>query len=264
MQNTDTTYSHFNPLNIKGELPVQLHCDSVYLLREELTEVDSISVCPIERQYLSPILLKGNDNMLGDLIFTTVFLIVFAFVRLRGKDLLPNLLNILIKRKKAEIVLNEGISSNLICYILALLLSFSVVATGIIYLGTGQFQSLPILYIFAGLTCYHFFLLGLIKMLGWTFNARNTASEAIVNLWTYHIMGGLLISPFIIAIFFVKSYATLPLLNVVIFSLGLFLFVKLIRWIEILFAHRVLILYMILYLCALEVMPLLILYKMTA
>lgn len=264
MLNTDTTSSNFNPLNIKGELPVQLPCDSICLLQEEPTSVDTIIISPIERQYLPQVLLKGNDNMLADLIFTTVFLIVFAFVRLRGKDLLPNLLNVIIKRKKAEIVLNEGISSNLVCYILSLLLSFSVIATGIVYLSTSQFQSLPIFYIFLGLTFYHFFLLGLVKMLGWTFNARNTAAEAIVNLWTYHIMGGLLIAPFVIALFFVKSYATLPLLNIVVFGAGLFLFVKLLRWVEILFAHRVLILYMILYLCALEVMPLLILYKITA
>lgn len=71
-----------------------------------------------------------------------------------------------------------------------------------------------------------------------------------------------LISPFVIAIFFVKSFAVIPLLKIVIFGAILLMIVKIIRWIEILITHRVSILYMILYLCALEIMPLLVLYKM--
>ena len=79
---------------------------------------------------------------------------------------------------------------------------------------------------------------------------------------TYNILSGLLISPFVIAIFFVKSFAVIPLLKIVIFGAILLMIVKIIRWIEILITHRVSILYMILYLCALEIMPLLVLYKM--
>lgn len=261
MLNTDTTYFHSDNQNISWEISGQQY-DSVCLLQKE--ETDAIVICPIERQYLSQILLKKNENIAGSLIYMIVFLIIFAFVRMRGKDLLVNLLNILIKRKKTEIILNEGISSNLVCYILSLLLSFSSISTAIVCLTTDEFNPLPILYICIGLTLYHFFLLGLIKFLGWTFNARHTASEVIANLWTYHIMSGLLIAPFIIAAFFVKSFAVESLLNIVLCILILFQFFKFIRWVEILFAHRVLILYMILYLCALEVMPLLILYKIAA
>lgn len=205
--------------------------------------------------------LRKNEHLLSNLLFTIAFLAIFAFIRLRGKDLFYNLLNILIKRKKAEIILNEGISSNLICYILSLCLSFSILSIYITYLAWGDFISLYSLYLFGGFLLYHFFLLLLIRLLGWTFNARNTADEVIINLWTYNILTGLLVSPFVIAIFFVKSFAVLALLKMVIFSLILFMIVKIVRWIEILSVHRVLILYMILYLCALEIMPLLILYK---
>lgn len=261
MPNIDTIYFHSNSQHIGWEISGQQY-DSVCLL--EKAEPDTFTICPAERHYLPQIQLKANENVLGNLIFTIAFLMIFAFVRLRGKDLLPNLLNVLVKRKKAEVILNEGISSNLVCYVLSLILSFSVISIGITYLTSGSFEIIPILYLFATFLFYHFFLLGLFKLLGWTFNARSTAAEAIVNLWTYHIMAGLLVAPFVIAIFFVKSYAVVILLNVVIFSLILFQVVKFIRWLEILFAHRVLILYMILYLCALEVMPIFILYKMTA
>ncbi len=261
MLSTDTIFSHSDARNTAWEISGQQY-DSVCPLEKADTEI--IEICPVERSYLPQIPLKTNENVLGNLIFTIVFLMVFAFVRLRGKDLLPNLLNILVKRKKAEVILNEGISSNLVCYVLSLILSFSAISTGIIFLSSGNFEIIPILYLFAILIFYHFILLGLFKLLGWTFNAQGTAAEAIVNLWTYHIMAGLLVAPFVIAIFFVQSYAIILLLNVVIFSLILFQVVKFIRWLEILFAHRVLILYMILYLCALEVMPLFILYKMMA
>lgn len=261
MLNTNTIYFHSNSRNTVWEISGQQY-DSVCPLKK--TDSETLSICPAERHYLPQILLKTNEHILGNLLFTIVFLMLFAFVRLRGKDLLSNLLNLLVKRKKAEVILNEGISSNLVCYILSLMLSFSVISVGITFLTLGAFEIISILYLFGAFLFYHFFLLGLIKLLGWTFNARNTAAEAIVNLWTYHIMAGLLVAPFVIAIFFVRSYAVVPLLNVVIFGLILFQIVKFVRWLEILFAHRVLILYMILYLCALEVMPLLILYKMTA
>ena len=213
-------------------------------------------------RFLPSTQLEHNKDLFGNVLFTVGFLIIFAFVRLRGKDLFYNLLNTLLKRKKAEIILNEGISSNLICYILSLCLSFSIISIGIVYIIEGSFINLFTLYLFIGLFLYHFLLLLIVGIFGWTFNAKNMADEVIVNLWTYNILSGLLISPFVIAIFFVKSFAVIPLLKIVIFGAILLMIVKIIRWIEILITHRVSILYMILYLCALEIMPLLVLYKM--
>ena len=68
-------------------------------------------------RFLPSTQLEHNKDLFGNVLFTVGFLIIFAFVRLRGKDLFYNLLNTLLKRKKAEIILNEGISSNLICYL---------------------------------------------------------------------------------------------------------------------------------------------------
>lgn len=262
MPNINTTYSLSDTLSANNDLPRPVLLDSVCPLNQEDTA--AILICPPVKQKFPGTAIKANENLLGCLLFTICFLIIFAFIRLRGKDLLFTLLSIVIKRKKTEIVLNEGISSNLVCYVLGLFLSFSVIAVSIIYLAESDFILLHILYVFGILIAYHFFLLGLFQLLGWTFNARYAASEAIINLWTYHIMGGLLIAPFVIATFFVKVFAIAPLLNIVMISLVLFQIVKFIRWIQILFAHRVLILYMILYLCALEVMPLLVLFKIAA
>lgn len=236
--------------------------DSICLLKQP--EVDTFEICSPANYSLPYTRLKNHNDLIGELLFTVAFMIIFAFIRLRGKDLFFNLLNVLIKRKKAEIILNEGISSNLICYILSLFLSFSTIATCISFVAWHNFLTIFTLYIFAGLILYHFLLLITVRILGWTFNSKNTADEVIVNLWTYHIIIGLIISPFAISIFFVQSFAVIPLLKIVIFILALLMIVKIIRWIEILFSHRVSILYMILYLCALEIMPLLVLYKVVA
>ncbi len=96
MLSTDTIFSHSDARNTAWEISGQQY-DSVCPLEKADTEI--IEICPVERSYLPQIPLKTNENVLGNLIFTIVFLMVFAFVRLRGKDLLPNLLNILVKKK---------------------------------------------------------------------------------------------------------------------------------------------------------------------
>lgn len=252
MPNTNTIFSHSET------------CDSISLLYPEAIPSDTFEIYSPESRYLPGTPLKTNTDLIGDLLFTVSFMIIFAFIRLRGKDMFSNLFNILIKRKKAEIILNEGISSNLICYILSLFLSFSVLSVFISFLARHEYLSKYSLSIFSGLLLYHFLILIIVRLLGWTFNSKPTADEVVVNIWTYHITIGLLVAPFIIATFFVQNFAVPPLLKIVIFSIILLLVVKIVRWMEILLSHRVSILYMILYLCALEIMPLLVLYKVVA
>jgi len=250
MQNTNTIYFHSDGRDSLSPLfpPRQ----------------DTFILCPSSVSRLPYTPLQTNHNLIANLSFTVAFLMIFAFVRLRGKELFSNLLNILWKRKKAEIIQNEGIAANLICYVLSLGLSFSILAICVVYLISGHFLNLQSLYIFAGLLGYHFFLLAIIRLLGWTFNARNITDEVVINVWTYHILIGLLVSPFVIALFFVRSFAVMPLLKIVTSGLLLFMSIKIIRWFEILFSYKVSILYMFLYLCTLEIMPLLVLYKVVA
>lgn len=250
MPNTNTIYFHSEQQ------------DSISLLKQ--AEEETFEIYMPSAKFLPYTPLEKNQNLTGNLIFTVIFLMIFAFIRLRGKDLFINLLNTLIKRKKAEIILNEGISSNLVYYILSLCLSFSILAITINYITQEQYINLFTFYLFIIFFVYHFTLLTIIRLFGWTFNVRNIADEIIVNLWTYHILSGLLVAPFVISIFFVKSFAIIPLLKIVIFGIILLMTVKIIRWVEILMTHKVLILYMILYLCALEIMPLLVLYKVVA
>lgn len=249
---------------IKDSIPQ----DSCYNFLEQndispltVIETDSFEIQMRVNQPLPYRHLNNHQNLIGQLVFTSFFLIIFAFIRLRGKNLFHHLLNVLIKRKKIEPILNDGISSNLLFYLLSLCLSFSILAITITYMAQGIFIHLSTLYIFAGLLLYHFLLLLVVHLLGWTFNGKHITNEIIINLWCYHISTGLLVSPFVISAFFVESFAVMPLLKIVVFGIFLLIFLKIIRWIEILTTYKVSILYMILYLCALEIMPLLVLYK---
>ncbi|CCZ81059.1 DUF4271 domain-containing protein [Odoribacter laneus] len=243
---TETTGDKSNPCFIAGE-----------------ERQDSVIYIPLKS--FNPILpLNKPGHIAGSLIYTLVFLIIFAFLRIRSKGLFSLMLSVLIKRKKYELILNEGIPSNLGYYILALLLSFSILATGIAYFSFHAFYLKPIIYIFCFLILYHICTLCTVRLLAWTFNIRNVKEEVIVNIWTYNILIGLFISPLVLSLFFVKLFALPLLAKIITICLVMFYLVKLIRWFEILFTYRVSILYMILYLCALEVIPLLILYKYVA
>ena len=253
MPNTNTTFFLSDSVGTATQTVYGTETDSVAF------EAYSPTVCD-----LPYVRLDTNTDLAGNLLFTIIFMVIFAFIRLRGRDLLYNLFSILVNRKKADIVLNEGISSNLVCYILALSLSFSALAGFLSFIVYGTFLTFHSLYYFVGLSLFHFLLLMFVHLSGWTFNARSAAHEMAVNIWTYHIVIGLVLSPFVLSMFFVKSFAVIPLAKIVIYAFCLLMIVKNIRWVEILFIHRVSILYMILYLCTFEIMPLLVLYKVVS
>ncbi len=244
-----------SPTNLSGNTGFSERSDSF---------ADTFEIVPHTHHYMPFTPLKNNNNLIGDLVFTLSFVIIFSFIRLRGKDLFYHLLLAVVKRKKTEIILNEGILPNLVYYMLSLTLSVSILSAFISYLASGEYLNIGTLYLFTGLLAYHFLLLLLVRLLGWTFNSKALADEVTVNLWTFHITIGLLVSPFIIASFYVHNFAAAQILKIVILSITLLSIVKIVRWLEILFSYKVSILYMILYLCALEIMPLLILYKLVA
>lgn len=235
--------------------------NSCFISQKEIQ--DTVIYLPLKT--FNPILpLNKPGHVAGSLIYTLFFLSIFAFLRIRSKGLFSLMLNVLVKRKKYELILNEGISSNLGYYILALFLSFSILATGIEYFSFHDFYLKPIFSIFCFLLLYHLCILCIVHLLAWTFNIRNIKEEVIVNLWTFNILIGLFISPLVLSLFFVKLFALPLLVKIITICLVMFYLVKLVRWLEILFAYKVSILYMILYLCALEVIPILMLYKYVA
>jgi len=249
MQNTSTTYSLFENTAQK---------DCLYIVP---SSADTTVLVPL-KQFAPRILLNKPHNIAGSLIFTIIFLIVFAVIRLRGKNLLSLLLTVILKKKKYGLVLNEGIIQNILYYILGIFLSFSSLAIGISHFIPEPFNWKTVASLFLFLIGWHLYFLLIIRICSFVFNCKTAGEEAIINLWAFHIMTGLLISPFVLSVFFVKTFAVNLLIKTTAICLILFYVVKFIRWVEILFTYRVSIFYMILYLCTLEVIPLLTAYKL--
>ena len=240
-------------------------------------EVDSLFISPIFHQFegnsanheicfqcepdLPYSFITTNPYLWNELVYTIFFLIVITFIRLRGKNLFDHIAQLFLKRKKINLILNEGITSNITCYLLALSASFSILAGFYSILMNENFITLQTLYCFGALLLFHFFWISLIQLFGWCFNRKQTAQEVIIHFWSYHISLGLLLSPFVLASFYISHFAVTILIKIVIIGFVLLTIVKFLRWIEIFYAHKVSIFYMILYLCGLEIVPLLFLYK---
>ena len=60
---------------------------------------DTVIVVPL-KEFAPRILLHKPENLTGSLIYTIVFLIIFAVILLRGNNLLPLLMSVVAIKKK--------------------------------------------------------------------------------------------------------------------------------------------------------------------
>ena len=196
------------------------------------------------------------------LIYTVVYLVFIALLRLRGRGFLTTVYTYYFNRKRGASLQSEGGIPNYFFVFLSVSLSFSILSMLMAFLIDPPFVFFNALIYFLIIFGYYFLVLGLVRLFGWTFNRRHCASEIILNLRTSAIVLGLSISPFVLALFYVQTSAINMLLYVIL-GLGIIILVfRFIRLIKILYGYRVSILYMILYLCGLEILPILVLYKL--
>jgi len=102
----------------------------------------------------------------------------------------------------------------------------------------------------------------LIKGLGYVFKVKNESKEYLFTIFLYNKNLGLFLFPIIIALPFVQVNAVVSLINIGFLMILFFLFLRISRGMKILIRKHVSIFYMILYLCALEILPLLMIYKL--
>jgi len=101
-----------------------------------------------------------------------------------------------------------------------------------------------------------------IRSLGYVFKGNNESKEYVFTTFLYNKNLGLFLFPVIIAIPFVQLYAVEWLMYIGVFMILFFFILRIARGLKILFRKHVSIFYMILYLCALEIFPLLMIYKL--
>jgi len=101
-----------------------------------------------------------------------------------------------------------------------------------------------------------------IRSLGYIFKGKNECKEYLFTVFLYNKNLGLFLFPVIIALPFVQSHAVQWLVNIGFFMIFFFFVLRIARGLKILLRKHVSIFYMILYLCALEILPLLMIYKL--
>ncbi|RXQ95037.1 DUF4271 domain-containing protein [Ancylomarina salipaludis] len=101
-----------------------------------------------------------------------------------------------------------------------------------------------------------------IRSLGYIFKGKNECKEYLFTVFLYNKNLGLFLFPVIIALPFVQSNAVQWLVNIGFFMIFFFFVLRIARGLKILLRKHVSIFYMILYLCALEILPLLMIYKL--
>lgn len=239
---------------------------SLFRYTDSLKSVFLVDSTPNYVELVEGMPLSGERTdigfMAGILAYTIVFLIFIALLRLRGRGFFSSVYTYFFNRKKGAGFHSEGIGQNYFFVLLSICLSFSILAMLIAFLAGPPFTFSNALLFFLVIFGYYIVLLGFIRFLGWTFNGKYCASEVILSLRTSAIVLGLSISPFVLALFYVQASAV-NILMYLIFSISAFILIlRFIRLIKILFGYKVSILYMILYLCGLEILPILVVYKL--
>lgn len=202
------------------------------------------------------------EHMYG-LIVGAVFMAIIAILRITDTSLFKTILSGMFKYKNAENLLGTGYAT-LGHRLLMLLLSFSSIAILVTYITSNSLINTTTAIIFAALVVLHYFTIGVYKYLGWIFNNSYVANIAGMNLWLSNISYGTFISPIVLSLFFVRpSWHPGVLKFTCIILVFLFIF-RIFRWLRILFQNRVFILYIFLYLCGLEIAPLILLIKVLA
>ena len=104
------------------------------LFRSENPAGDTFQLSPALTQPILPYIpLKENKELMTNLIFTIIFLCIFAFIRLHEKNIFQNLILYLFQKKKITNSFHESFSSNLGFYIFGLGLSFASISVALTY-----------------------------------------------------------------------------------------------------------------------------------
>jgi hypothetical protein len=218
-------------------------------------------------EYVDAIPLPAGPDLgiiSSTLLCVVIYFTLLATVQLRGRGTLSALCVYFVRKKNSEQLVAKKIAPNTLPLFCSLCLSFTSFSLFVVYLERGSFVPVEVARYLCYFLAYHFVLLGVISLLGWVFKARDCAREVSINAWVYNAVPGIALSPGVLSLFYARAALAEALLVAITLLLALYVILRLLRWAKILFEHRVPIFYLILYLCALEILPLLVLFKMLA
>ncbi len=213
-----------------------------------------------------PITTFNSDWMVGILLFTIVLM---AIVRFSFSKYLHKVLDSILNYQTASNLLSEKNMRNLrgsiflnFLFFVNLALFLVQYAVYILSLNQESNNFIFFLYSFLILIIVYSGKAILIRLIGYIFGAKKESKEYLHTVFIYNKNLGIFLLPIIISVPFIALYATSILLNIGLSITLIFYIFRLFRGFKILFRQHVSIFYMILYLCALEILPLLMIYKL--
>lgn len=207
-----------------------------------------------------------NDWMVGVLLFA---LILLALLRFSFSKFLFRVFDSLLNSQSSSNLLLEknmrnmrgSIFLNLLFYVNFTLFIVQFLVY-ILSLNQDYNNLIFFLYSFAGLIGFYHFKFLFIRFIGYVFNGIKESKEYLHTVSIYNKNLGVFLLPVTISVPFIAQNATPTLLKLGLALTLIFYILRLFRGIKILFRQHVSIFYMILYLCALEILPLLMIYKL--
>lgn len=232
-------------------------------LKKQVKEV--VSVEPKENKTNKKIEFQVGDWIIGVILFSAF---VFAWIKMFYNRNYQNIIKSGINYQYAYKLVKEG---NSVSYRVNTFLNF------VFYMNFAMFIFLTIkllgydiniqewkiyLLIFSLLLIIYTGKSFVFNILGFIFNSKQTVNEYITNISIYNKILGVFLFPIIIAIPYISLQFKLPLMYIGIITIGISLIFRFLRAFQIAFKIKLSIFYLILYLCALEILPILIIGKM--
>ncbi|MBN2612081.1 MAG: DUF4271 domain-containing protein [Bacteroidales bacterium] len=253
------TYFEFNSF---------LYNDSTELLSREFK--DSAAMIPAKQFVKSPSVFKEKFSSNIDWVFWIFIMIAFLFVWIKVfyKKYIYNLFNAVISFYASTRLFNE---KNLMITRVSLVLNFIfVLSVSLVLLKISNFYNkIPetfdkasfFLIILNVLILYMVLKTLIIKLIGYIFLQGNLVNDYLHNANIYNKILGIVLIPFLFATFYTDPEIAEILLYVMVVIYFLSLVFKIIRGFQIIIKYDIFIFYSILYLCTLEILPLIIGYK---
>jgi len=258
---------------IKGEVREQ-GVDSILIVNDSIESSDSLRqiVVQVEPKYGGKEISRfqniglGNDWLVGVILFSAFLLAASKFMF--GKYLAKLVESIFNYHTASNLFLEKNINMikgsaliNLLFVVNISLFAVSIINHNLIS-PVQKYGFKEFCLIFLAILLLYLGKVVVVRSLGYVFKGNNESKEYIFTTFLYNKNLGLFLFPVIIAIPFVQPYAVEWLMYIGVFMILFFFILRIARGLKILFRKHVSIFYMILYLCALEIFPLLMIYKL--
>lgn len=240
--------------------------DSLQISTQSLQDTIEVNPRNFQAERGIPITSYNSDWMVGVLLFA---LILMAIVRFSFSKYLHKIFDSILNYQTASNLLSEKNMRNLrgsiflnFLFFVNLALFLVQYAVYILSLNQDNNNFIFFLYSFLILVVVYSGKAIIIRLMGYIFGTIKESKEYLHTVFIYNKNLGVFLLPITLSVPFIALYATPMLLNFGLFITLVFYLFRLFRGFKILFRQHVSIFYMILYLCALEILPLLMIYKL--